>query len=69
MENLIKVSKTTRASREGRLIICPYCFNSRRVHHFAWAGLWCVNEECDYTFVKSPNNSIPKNEWLIKKLN
>ena len=45
MENLIKVSKTTRASREGRLIFCPDCFNSQRVYHFAWAGLYCSNKD------------------------
>jgi hypothetical protein len=67
MVNLIKVSRYTRAGQEGKLIICPFCFNSVRVYHFSWAGLWCINKECDYTYEKSPNKSISKNEWLLKK--
>lgn len=70
MENLVKVDKHTRASREGRLIFCPDCFNSKTIYHFAWAGLWCSNKECDFSYEKSPNFSIPKNMWLVtKKIN
>lgn len=58
MENLIKVSKTTRASKEGRLIFCPHCFNSKKVYHFAWASFRCPIEEC--------NKLIDKNEWLVE---
>jgi hypothetical protein len=67
VKNLIKVDRTTRAGNDGKLIFCPDCFHSKRVYHFAWAGIWCKNKECDYTYEKSPNKSISKNEWLIKK--
>ena len=67
MENLIKVSKTTRASREGRLIFCPDCFNSKKVYHFAWAGIYCSNEECDFSQQKANGIMIDKYDWLILK--
>lgn len=58
MENLIKVSKTTRASKEGKLIFCPHCFNSIKVYHFAWSSIRCFNKEC--------NELNEKNEWLVE---
>jgi hypothetical protein len=67
MENLIKVTKTTRASREGRLIFCPDCFNSQRVYHFAWAGLYCSNKECDFSRKETNRIMIDKLMWLVEK--
>ena len=66
MENLIKVSKTTRESRKGRLIFCPDCFYSSRVYHFAWAGLYCSNKECDFSRKETNRIMIDKFMWLVE---
>ena len=58
MENLIKVSKHTRAGSNGKIIYCPNCYTSTRVYHFAWAGLRCYNNDC--------NKFHEKNEWLVE---
>jgi len=65
-KDLINVDKTTRAGKGGKLIYCPDCFYSFRVYHFAWAGLWCLDKDCDFSYQNSPNFSIPKNKWLVK---
>lgn len=57
---LIKVDKTKKARNDGKLIYCPECFYSRKVYHFAWTELWCLNKECDFNNDKSPNLSIQK---------
>jgi hypothetical protein len=58
MKNLIKVSRTTRASIKGKLIFCPHCFSSYKVYHFAWSFFRCPNEEC--------NKLNDKNEGLVE---
>ena len=39
----MNVSKSTRASKNGKLIICPQCNNEARVYHFAWSAITCIN--------------------------
>lgn len=34
-----KVDKHTRAGKNGKLIMCPYCKNIERVYHFAWCAI------------------------------
>lgn len=66
MENLIKVSKTTRASRKGRLIFCPDCFTPQKVYRFAWAGLYCNNKKCDFSESENNKIMIEKLMWLVE---
>jgi hypothetical protein len=49
------VSKTTRASKKGREIICPHCSKSETVYRFNWKSAFC--SQCK-TWVK-------KYEFLI----
>lgn len=58
MTSFKKVSNTTRAGRNGKLIFCPHCFNSYKVYHFAWSCFRCPIEECD--------KLNEKNEWLVE---
>jgi len=37
-----KVNRYTRASKDGRYIVCPHCQGSLRVYHFAWSALGCM---------------------------
>ena len=37
----VKVTKSTRAPRMGRQIVCPECNTVATVYHFAWSGLQC----------------------------
>ena len=39
--DLVKVTKSTRAPRMGRQIVCPECNTVATVYHFAWSGLQC----------------------------
>ena len=41
----MNVTKSTRASKQGKLIICPQCNSHARVFHFSWSALWC--QTCD----------------------
>lgn len=66
-EDLINVSKTTRASKDGKIIFCPICKTPVKVNHFSWAGMWCINSECGFSFNNRPTQSVLKNEWLVKK--
>ena len=36
-----KVTKYTRAGREGRTIYCPECNAPNKVYHFSWSALTC----------------------------
>ncbi len=49
------VNKYTRASKDGKDIVCPLCNNSSRVYHFGWSSLQCLYCE----------TMINKNEWRI----
>ena len=51
-----RVTKTTRASRDGKLIYCPECNTVARVFHFSWSALGCCG--CD--------GMISKCDWLLE---
>ena len=51
----MRVTKTTRARKEGTTIICPKCFYSVKVYHFGWASLVCL--ECE--------EEIDKEEFIL----
>ena len=55
----MNVSKSTRASKNGRLIICPQCNNEARVYHFSWSALMC--QQCE-TYVN-------KSDWKLADAN
>lgn len=59
MKNLTNVTGKTRAKKDGKFIYCPHCYTSKKVYHFAWAGIRCSNPDC--------NQFNDKNEWLIHK--
>lgn len=54
-----KVSKKTRASKDGTRIFCPHCKHAVVVHHFGWEALSC--QKC--------GKDVPKTEWLIVEAN
>ena len=49
------VSKTIRASKKGRDIICPFCSNSQTVYRFNWKSAFCSH--C--------KTRVKKDEFLI----
>tara|TARA_B100000809_G_C14768896_1_gene398642 strand:- start:15 stop:476 length:462 start_codon:yes stop_codon:yes gene_type:complete len=51
------VSKTTRAGRDGREIVCPVCDHTATVYHFSWSALECNGCHSD----------VEKNAWIIKE--
>ena len=51
----MNVTKSTRASKQGKLIICPQCNSHSRVFHFSWSALTC---QCC-------RDSIDKPEWIL----
>ena len=50
-----KVTKYTRAGKNGRAIVCPECKSVRTVYHFNFSGLVCP--EC--------KESVDKYEWEV----
>ena len=50
-----KVTKYTRAGKNGKQIVCPECRSIRTVYHFNFSGLTCP--EC--------KESIDKYEWEV----
>ena len=52
----MNVSKSTRASKNGKLIICPQCNSHARVFHFGWSALNCIH--CDA--------SVNKYDWRLE---
>jgi ribosomal protein S27E len=54
--NMKHVTKTTRASKDGKFIYCPKCGAVARVFHFSWSALGCC----------SCNEMIPKYDWLLE---
>jgi phage FluMu protein Com len=52
-----KVTKYTRASKNGTAIFCPKCKSVFVVYHFSWSGLMC--NHC--------NKMYSKNQFLIDK--
>ena len=51
----MNVTNRTRASKNGKLIICPQCNSHARVFHFSWSALWC--QTCD-TKVDKPDGRL-----------
>ena len=51
----MNVSKSTRASRQGKMIICPECEYKQFVYHFSWSALNCIH--CDA--------SVNKLDWRL----
>ena len=37
-----RVTGRTRASKDGRYIVCPHCEGASRVYNFAWSSLYCM---------------------------
>ena len=50
-----KVTKYTRAGKNGRAIVCPECRSIRTVYHFNFSGLTCP--EC--------KESVDKYDWEV----
>ena len=55
----MNVSRFTRASKQGKLIICPQCDSYARVFHFSWSALNCIH--CDA--------SVNKLDWRLASAN
>ena len=36
-----KVTKHTRAGKDGKFIVCPHCNQGNFVFHFSWSALGC----------------------------
>ena len=51
----MNVNRFTRASKQGKIIVCPLCDSRARVFHFSWSKLSCL--DC--------NHLIDKNDWII----
>ena len=54
-----KVTKYTRAGKNGKQIVCPECRSIRTVYHFNFSGLTCP--EC--------KESVDKYEWEVYNSN
>ena len=54
-----KVTKYTRAGKNGKAILCPVCKSVRTVYHFNFSGLTCP--EC--------KESVDKYEWEVYNSN
>ena len=50
-----KVTKYTRAGKNGKAILCPVCKSVRTVYHFNFSGLTCP--EC--------KESVGKYDWEV----
>ena len=50
-----KVTKYTRAGKNGKQIVCPECRSIRTVYHFSFSGLTCP--EC--------KQSVDKYDWEV----
>ena len=53
------VNRFTRASKNGKLIICPQCDSYARVYHFAWSAICCIH--CDA--------AVNKYDWKLADAN
>ncbi len=49
------VNRYTRASNNGKVIVCPECNNEARVFHFSWSALGC--QHCKHI--------VDKYDWRI----
>ena len=55
----MNVTKSTRAGKNGKLIICPQCNSHARVYHFAWSACCCIH--CDA--------AVNKYDWKLADAN
>ena len=53
-----KVTRYTRAGKNGRAIVCPECDNIRTVYHFNFSGLTCP--QC--------KQSVDKYRWKVRTI-
>lgn len=53
----IPVPKFTQGSKKGKVIFCPHCGHSHKVHNFAWTALKCL----------SCGESTTKYKWLMRR--
>ena len=53
-----KVTRYTRAGKNGKQIVCPVCDNIRTVYHFNFSGLTCP--EC--------KQSVDKYRWKVRTI-
>ena len=51
-----KVTRYTRAGKNGRAIVCPDCGNIIRIYHFNFSGLTCP--QC--------KQSVAKYDWKVR---
>ena len=57
--NNCKVTRYTRAGKNGKQIVCPECRSIRTVYHFNFSGLTCP--EC--------KESVDKYDWEVYNSN
>jgi hypothetical protein len=50
-----KLTKYSRAGKNGKAIVCPHCSNRRRVYHMAWDHLICSGCKAE----------VPKTGYLV----
>ena len=53
-----KVTRYTRAGKNGRAIVCPECDNIIRIYHFSFSGLTCP--KC--------KQSVDKYRWKVRTI-
>ena len=58
-----KVTRYTRAGKDGKFIYCPRCGESKIVYHFSWGALTC--RKCDKT-TADKIDFIKKEDWLLE---
>ena len=56
-DEFIPVPKFTQGSKRGKIIFCPRCSHSQKVHNFAWTALKCL----------SCGTSTTKHNWLMRR--
>ena len=53
-----KVTRYTRAGKNGKQIVCPECGSIRRIYHFNFSGLVCP--QC--------KQSVAKYDWKVRTI-
>ena len=56
-EGKFSAAKFTQGSKKGKVIFCPRCSHSHKVHNFAWTALKCL----------SCGTSTTKHNWLMRR--
>jgi ribosomal protein S27E len=55
---MLKVNKRTRAGKNGKIVICPFCAEKQIVYHFSFVA--CTCQAC--------KKLVDKYEWLVADL-